>query len=837
MAEDTTKLLIEIAADDQKAFEELIDLYQPRIFNFSYRILGKREDAQDVTQETFLRIYEKAGELAKKKELNLQAYIYRVAQNLAINEVNRRGKVVAKDDLEAEDTNVYQDPERALLLKDQINKVRKVAKTLAEGHQIVLTLRELHELDYQNIGEVMGMTRNNVGVLLMRARLKFKEAYIMGELNEDNLTEECKRMLPLISAYYDNEVTPEERKRVKQHLKDCPLCKLALDEITEASMSYRSLIPLAVPAAIKTGVLAKAGTLAGHGLSNSGTFTSASQATGTATQAAATITKTGMSLVAKIALGIGTAAIVVSGAATVIIGPAHIKDKIVQLFSGTGTVAKEERVSKIAFVRFGDIWVVDLDEEGKHVLNTEKKLTNTDDADDSNPVWSHDGKKIAFISKLAGPGPIMPEVHIINADGTKVATLVNKESAIDFTDSLKYLRWSEADSALYFGAGYQYPSFSLCEVNVKTKKIIEMPTGMQLGFDVVGDKYVMAVDLSGNNGIRGELALYPGEEKYRMTTIVDKANDSPTNRLFSDPECSPDGKRVVVCEGWGGNESPLYIVDINKRSNTKLINGAWQHPTWSQDGKAIAMEKIISGAGRPENQKPEVWRVNDNGKGLDKLLDNASSPSWSPATYIKKKPKPQPDPEAVDITKFLPSDATVSKKLIADIDQDNYKEIIVAASTAVGVDTSSSYKSRNGIVVVIDWKGNKYVHQWEKTYLHPTAFEALEARDVNKDKKVELIVKWIYGAHAMQMYLYQFDGYAYRPLNAVNQEGKSMEVFSSSTPRFEFKDRDGDGIDELLVYGRDYETGADPTRNNFINVYKWQNNEYKYVDRDYETIK
>ncbi len=306
-------LLEDVSRGDQVAFGQLIDLYQPRIFNFAYRILERREDAQDVAQDTFLKVYEKSGELAGKEELNLQAYIYKIAQNLSMDELNRRGKTVSSDDIDTQDMNVYQDPERALLLKEQITKVGKVARTLAEGHRVILTLRELHEMDYRGIADVMGMTRGNVGVLLLRARLKFKEAYVMGDFQEENLTNECKRMLPMISAYYDNEVTAEERREVKQHLEDCPLCKLALDEITDASKSYRALLPLAVPGALKIGVLAKAGAAAGHGFTQAAKTGGAATKASMAAKAAPAATKAGMSIIAKIAIGVATAAVITTG--------------------------------------------------------------------------------------------------------------------------------------------------------------------------------------------------------------------------------------------------------------------------------------------------------------------------------------------------------------------------------------------------------------------------------------------------------------------------------------------------------------------------------------------
>lgn len=77
----------------------------------------------------------------------------------------------------------------------------------------------------------------------------------MSAVDVDKLTSECKDMLPLISAYIDDELSDEKRASVEAHLDECPLCRLAMEEMTEASKSYRGIIPLIPPAALKTGVL------------------------------------------------------------------------------------------------------------------------------------------------------------------------------------------------------------------------------------------------------------------------------------------------------------------------------------------------------------------------------------------------------------------------------------------------------------------------------------------------------------------------------------------------------------------------------------------------------
>lgn len=181
-------LLTQLSEGKKEAYTALIDTYESKIYNFAYRMVENKYDAEDITQETFIRIIEKARDLSTRDEMNLSAYTYKVAKNLTLNEIERKKKEKASDTLEKEDLNVYQDPERALLLKEQIQKTRRVSQDLSEGHRLALTLKELQGLTYQEMSEVMGMTKTNIGVFLLRARLKFKEAYMMSEISQESLS-------------------------------------------------------------------------------------------------------------------------------------------------------------------------------------------------------------------------------------------------------------------------------------------------------------------------------------------------------------------------------------------------------------------------------------------------------------------------------------------------------------------------------------------------------------------------------------------------------------------------------------------------------------------------
>lgn len=259
-----TALVAAARNGDATAYGELFSRYQSRIYNYAYGIAGNREDAADITQEAFARVFEALPRLAG--ELNLSAYVYRTAHNLAIDTVKSRTRFAQPEALDmALEPSLRADPERVALVQEQQDQAWQAAFRLSENHRAILSLRELHDLSYQDIADIMGMPRNTVGVLLSRARLKFKEAFRMSSVDIDNLCAECRDMLPLLSAYIDNELNAQNRARVEEHLQQCAFCRLALEEMTESSRSYRAILPLLPPATLGEGLWTRLGDLTSRG--------------------------------------------------------------------------------------------------------------------------------------------------------------------------------------------------------------------------------------------------------------------------------------------------------------------------------------------------------------------------------------------------------------------------------------------------------------------------------------------------------------------------------------------------------------------------------------------
>lgn len=254
---------------DPEAYRRLFERFQNPVYNFVYRLVNNAEDASDIVQNAFLRMYTVLGE---KEVENFSAYLYRTAKNLAYDEMRRRSKFADVDEelLAPEDPNIYADPQRALLLEEQMGTVRQAAEKLNENQRAALVLKELQDFNYDQLSEVLDSNRNAVGALLSRARLRFREELRMAHVQTDQMAPECEEIISLLSPYIDNELSDDEIGRVDTHLGDCTFCTAALEEMKEASRSFRMLIPIIPPADMAQAFTGRLADLSGQPFGDSG---------------------------------------------------------------------------------------------------------------------------------------------------------------------------------------------------------------------------------------------------------------------------------------------------------------------------------------------------------------------------------------------------------------------------------------------------------------------------------------------------------------------------------------------------------------------------------------
>lgn len=174
-------LVLESAREaDDAAFQEIFSDYQDRIYNCVYRLMGNAEDANDLTQETFLRAYAALPKI--KGELKVGPWLYRIATNLCMDQLRRR-RLIRWEPWDVF-TSIFHprhvardNPEQDAVRHESRELVQRVLERLSPKYRTCLVLREYDGLSCQEIAEIMGSTRSAVKSLLFRAREEFRQVY------------------------------------------------------------------------------------------------------------------------------------------------------------------------------------------------------------------------------------------------------------------------------------------------------------------------------------------------------------------------------------------------------------------------------------------------------------------------------------------------------------------------------------------------------------------------------------------------------------------------------------------------------------------------------------
>ena len=176
--EEEARLVREIRAGDGDAFETLVREHQTRVYNLALRMTGSEEDAQDIAQETFLKAWRTMGKY--RGECSLGSWLYRIASNLSIdllrkNKRQQREKIVSLEDngedgrtLELPD--LREEPQTILEREENRRAVWACLEKLPEEQRLILVLRDVNGLSYEEIGASMGLEMGTVKSRIFRAR-------------------------------------------------------------------------------------------------------------------------------------------------------------------------------------------------------------------------------------------------------------------------------------------------------------------------------------------------------------------------------------------------------------------------------------------------------------------------------------------------------------------------------------------------------------------------------------------------------------------------------------------------------------------------------------------
>jgi RNA polymerase sigma-70 factor, ECF subfamily len=175
--QDDTALVLASQAGDQDAFALLVQRHQRRVFNLVYRMLQQYEEASEVTQEAFLAAWQ--GLAGFRRNALFSTWLYRIAYNCALKQLEQRKRDNALQvAMQAEQTDLVDSDEKVsaqLEARDRQKVVREHLSTLPAKYRIVLILRHLQEMTYEEMAEILTLPIGTIKTHLFRARKLLKE--------------------------------------------------------------------------------------------------------------------------------------------------------------------------------------------------------------------------------------------------------------------------------------------------------------------------------------------------------------------------------------------------------------------------------------------------------------------------------------------------------------------------------------------------------------------------------------------------------------------------------------------------------------------------------------
>jgi RNA polymerase sigma-70 factor (ECF subfamily) len=182
---------------EQTAFRELVERYQRRLFSVAFGMVRNRDDAMDLVQDAFIKIYRHMDGFQGSS--SFYTWIYRITLNLCIDYLRKRARHYEVDYDDAQRSDLDDDdpivpstmginPAKVYQRKELLEQMERAIQSLSEKHRSIILLREVQGLSYTEIAEVLQISKGTVMSRLHHARRNLQEAleqYLQGAVSVD----------------------------------------------------------------------------------------------------------------------------------------------------------------------------------------------------------------------------------------------------------------------------------------------------------------------------------------------------------------------------------------------------------------------------------------------------------------------------------------------------------------------------------------------------------------------------------------------------------------------------------------------------------------------------
>jgi len=184
---------------DQRAWDEIVRLYWRKIFNVAYKFVGRQDEAEDLTQDIFLKLFKSLKTFDRRA--NFSTWLISVSRNLCIDHyrsVRREHEVVTHDVdvVSLARPSALDSPQVALERRDRVALLRAALDKLAPSLRTAVMLRDIQELSYQEIAEKLGVPEGTVKSRINRGRTELARQIARLREQQETVRTKGARRLP-----------------------------------------------------------------------------------------------------------------------------------------------------------------------------------------------------------------------------------------------------------------------------------------------------------------------------------------------------------------------------------------------------------------------------------------------------------------------------------------------------------------------------------------------------------------------------------------------------------------------------------------------------------------
>ncbi|USG67172.1 sigma-70 family RNA polymerase sigma factor [Brevibacillus ruminantium] len=178
--EEDKEWVRQVLSGEKQAYAHLINKYRNKVFSLLYRMTGNPHDAQDLAQECFIRAYRYLHSYDENRKFS--SWLYRIAVNVYVDtQRSLQKKQVSLVEIEENTLSDGNSPETMYLQEEHASELHELIGQLPEKYRVVLLLRYVDELSYQEISDILEIPLHQVQIRLHRAKQRLRNYFQSAE--------------------------------------------------------------------------------------------------------------------------------------------------------------------------------------------------------------------------------------------------------------------------------------------------------------------------------------------------------------------------------------------------------------------------------------------------------------------------------------------------------------------------------------------------------------------------------------------------------------------------------------------------------------------------------